>query len=163
MPIIKLTDEMRDVITSALGNELGRQIARGDAVAIFTYQRAEPGGHEYLVEFRRSENAKTVASYQGHSKGAQAAEAVPLYPENADLAQALAEGIYIGDEICTLRHLPPVGEEEGHDFRIEFTPPGSPAVYLGLEAKAMPGQSVEMKRGDLYPAPGHKFNRLSAK
>ncbi len=161
MPIIKLTDEMRDAITSALGNELGRRIKTGHAVAVFTYQCAETGEHEYRVEFKRSENTKTVASYQGRSKGAKSAEGIPLYPENTDLAEALAEGIYIGDEICTLRHLPPAGEKEGHDFRVEFTPPGSHAVYLGLEAKAVPGQSVVMERGDLYPAPGHRFNRLS--
>ena len=162
MPIIRLTDEMRAAITSALGNDLGRRIEWGGAVAIFTFQDSATDEHEYLVEFKRSENAKTVASYRGRSNGAKAAEGVPLYPENMDLVEALAEGIYIGDEICTLRHLPPVGEE-GHDFRVEFTPPGSPAVYLGLEAKAMPGQSVVMERGDLYPAPGHRFNRLSAK
>ena len=162
MPIIRLTDEMRDAITSALGNELGRRIKSGHAVAVFTYQRAETGEHDYLVEFRRSENAKTVASYRGRSDGAKAAEEVTLRPEHTDWTEAVAEGIYMGDEICTLRHLPSVGED-GHDFRVEFTPPGSSAVYLGLEAKALPGQSVVMKRGDLYPAPGHRFNRLSAK
>ena len=162
MPIITLTDEMRDAITSALGNELGRRIKSGHAVAVFTYQRADTGEHDYRVEFRRSENAKTVASYRGRSNGAKPAEEVTLHPENMDLTEALAEGIYIGDEVCTLRHLPSVGED-GHDFRAEFTPPGSSAVYLGLEARAMPGQSVVMKRGDLYPAPGHRFNRLSAK
>ena len=92
MPIIRLPDAMRDVITSALGNDLGRRIEKGRAVAVFTFQYAETGEHEYLVEFKSAENAKTLASYQGHSQGAQDTEAVPLYPHITDQAQGFGPG-----------------------------------------------------------------------
>ena len=162
MPIIKLPAAMRDVITSALGNDLGRRIEKGRATAVFTYQCAETGESDYIVEFKRSENTKSLASYHGHSKDAKAIETVPLYPESTDMAQALAEDIHIGDGIFMLRHVSPTRGGEPHDFRVEFTPPGSSAVYLALEAKALPGQSVVMERGDLYPPPGHRFNNPSA-
>ena len=153
MPIIRLPDAMRDVITSALGNDLGRRIEKGRAVAVFTFQYAETGEHEYLVEFKSAENAKTLASYQGHSQGAQDTEAVPLYPHITDQAQALAQGIDIGDGGFVLRHIPSRGGEPD-GFRVVFTPSGSSAVYLALEAKATAGESVVMKRADLYPVKG---------
>ena len=161
MPIIKLPAAMRDVITSALGNDLGRRIEKGRAVAVFTYQCADTGEHEYLVELKRSENTKTLASFHGQSKGAKATEVVPLDPYSTDMTEALSENIHIGDGVFTLRHLPPEGDGEPHDFRVEFTPLESSAVYLALEAKALDGQSVVMQRGDLYPSPGHKFNNSS--
>ena len=153
MPIIRLPDAMRDVITSALGNDLGRRIEKGRAVAIFTFQHAETGEHEYLVEFKSAENAKTLASYQGNSKGVKPTEAVPLYPYMTDQAKALAQGIDIGDGGFVLRHIPPEGDEP-HGFRVVFTPSGSSAVYLALEAKAIAGESVPMQRADLYPVKG---------
>ena len=153
MPIIRLPDAMRDVITSALGNDLGRRIEKGRVVAVFTFQHAETDEHEYLVEFKSAENAKTLAAYQGHSKGVKATDAVPLYPYMTDQAQALAQGIDIGDGGFVLRHIPPEGDEP-HGFRVVFTPPGSSAVYLALEAKAIAGESVPMQRADLYPVKG---------
>ena len=153
MPIIRLPDAMRDVITSALGNDLGRRIEKGRAVAVFTFQHAETDEHEYLVEFKSAENAKTLASYRGNSKGVKATDAVPLYPYMTDQAQALAQGIDIGDGGFVLRHIPPEGDEP-HGFRVVFTPPGSPAVYLALETKAIAGESVPMQRADLYPVKG---------
>ena len=162
MAIITLPAAMRDIVTSALGNDLGRRIEKGRAVAIFTYQRAETGEYKYLVEFKRSENTKTLASFHGHGKGEKATEAVPLYPYSTDMTEALAENIHIGDGAFMLRHIPPAGDGEPHDFRVEFTPPESSAVYLALEARALDGRSVVMQRGDLYPPPGHKFNSSSA-
>ena len=151
MPIIRLPDAMRDVITSALGNDLGRRIEKGRAVAVFTFQHAETDEHEYLVEFKSAENAKTLASYRGNSKGVKATDAVPLYPYMTDQAQALAQGIDNGGFV--LRHIPPEGDEP-HGFRVVFTPPGSSAVYLALETKAIAGESVPMQRADLYPVKG---------
>ena len=162
MPIIKLPEAMRDVITSALGNDLGRRIEKGRAVAVFTYQGTDTGEHEYLVELKRSENTKALASFHGHSKGAKATEAVPLYPYSTDMTESLAENIHIGDGLFMLRHIPPADDGDPHDFRVEFTPIESSAVYLALEANALDGQSVVMQRGDLYPPPGHKFNNSSA-
>ena len=151
MPIIRLPDALRDVIAGALGNDLGRRIEKGRAVAIFTYQHAETGEHEYLVEFKSVENAKTLASYRGNSKCTKATEIVPLYPDTTELMHALAENIDIGDAGFVLQHIAPVGEGT-HDFRIEYSPPGSSAVYLALEAEALEGESVPMQRAELYPA-----------
>lgn len=150
MPIIRLPDHLRDGIISGLGNELGRRIEKGRAVAIFTYQSSENGEREYTVEFKNTENAKTLASYQGHSKGAKAAEAVPLYPDTIDVAKALAENTDIGHGIFVLRHCSSDGDEPP-DFRVEFTPPGASAVYLAVEAKANEGQTVVMQRVALNP------------
>ena len=111
---------------------------------------------------KRSEHTKTLASLHGHSKGEKAAETVPLHPYSTDMTEALAENIHIGDGVFTLRHIPPASDGEPHDFRVEFTPFESSAVYLALEVKALDGQSVVMQRGDLYPPPGHKFNNSSA-
>ena len=150
MPIIRLPDHLRDGIISALGNELGHRIKKGHAVAIFTYQCSETGEHEYTVEFKNTENAKTLASYQGHGKGTKAAEAIPLYPDTIDVAQALAENSDIGDGIFVLRRIPSEGGGPP-DFRVEFTPPGASAVYLAVEAKANEGQTVAMQRVALNP------------
>ena len=150
MPIIRLPDHLRDGIISGLGNDIGRKVEKGHAVAIFTYQCSESGEHEYTVEFKNTENAKTLASYQGHGKGAEATEAVPLYPDAIDVAQALAENIDIGDGIFMLRHIPSEGEE-APDFRVEFTPPGTATVRLELWAKANAGERVPMQRADLHP------------
>lgn len=149
MPIIRLPDHLRDGIISGLGNHIGRKVEKGHAVAIFTYRHSESGEHEYTVDFKNTENAKTLASYQGHSKGAKAAEAVPLYPDALDVAQALAENADIGAGIFTLRHIPAEGEEQP-DFRVEFTPPGAATVRLALEAKANAGERVPMQRADLH-------------
>ena len=153
MPIIKLPDAMRDVITSALGNDLSRRIGRGQAVAVLTYQCSETGDHQYLVEFKRAENAKTLASFQGHSSGPDGTEPVPLSPKLDDGAEALAQGIDTGDGGFVLRHIQSAGAEP-HDFRVEWTPPESSAVHLALEAKARAGESVPMERADLYPYKG---------
>ena len=151
MPIIKLPDALRDAVTSGLGNDLSRRIEKGRAVAILTYQRSETGEDEYLVEFKSAENAKTLASYRGNGRGAKTTEAVPLYPYTTEFMQALAENTDIGDGGFVLRHAAPVGEG-AHDFRVEFAPPGSSAVYLALEAKAGVGESVPMQRADPNPA-----------
>ena len=153
MPIIRLPDALRDVITSALGNDLGRRIEKGRAVAIFTYQSAETGERQYLVEFKSSENAETLASFRGNSNDTKAEEAVPLFPDASHAAQALAENIDIGDAGFVLRHIAPA-DEGMDDFRVEFTPPGSSAVYLALEATAREGESVPMQRAELYPTRG---------
>lgn len=153
MPIIRLPDHLRDGIISGLGNHIGRKVEKGHAVAIFTYRHSESGEYEYTVDFKNTENAKTLASYQGHSKGAKAAEAVPLYPDTIDVAKSLAENIDIGDGIFVLRHLPAEGEEPP-DFRVEFTPPGTATVRLALDAKAYAGERVPMQRADLHAASG---------
>lgn len=156
MPIIRLPDHLRDGIISALGNDVGRKVEKGRALAIFTYQYSETGECEYLVEFKNTENAKTLASYQGHSKGAKATEAVPLYPDTIDVARSLAENIDIGDGIFTLRHIPSAGEEPPN-FRVEFTPPGTSTVRLALEAKASAGQRVPMQRANPNPYKGQRL------
>ena len=153
MPIIRLPDHLRDGIISALGNELGHRIEKGHAVAIFTYQCSETGEHEYTVEFKNTENAKTLASYQGHGKGTKAAEAILLYPDTIDVAQALAENSDIGHGIFVLRHIPSEDEEPA-DFRVEFSPPGTATVRLELWAKANAGERVPMQRADLLPYQG---------
>ena len=153
MPIIRLPDHLRDGIISALGNDIGRKVEKGRAVAIFAFQRSENGEHEYTVEFKNTENAKTLASYQGRSKGTQSTEAVPLYPDSIDVAQSLAENIDIGDGTFMLHHIPSAGEEPP-DFRVEFTPPGTSTVRLELQAKADAGQRVPMQRVGLYPHKG---------
>ena len=153
MPIIRLPDALRDVITSALDNDLGRRIEKGRAVAILTYQCAETGENKYLVEFKSAENAKTLACYQGNSKGTKTSESVPLYPDTTELMRDLADNVDIGEAGFVLQHTAPTGEG-AHDFRVEFTPPGSSAVYLALEAKASEGESVPMQRAELYPVKG---------
>ena len=149
MPIIRLPDHLRDRVISGLGNHIGLKVEKGHAVAIFTYQCSETGEYEYTVDFKNTENAKTLASYQGHGRGAKASEAVPLYLDTIDVAKSLAENIDIGDGIFVLRHLPPVGEEPP-DFRVEFTPPGTATVRLALEAKANAGERVPMQRAALH-------------
>ena len=153
MPIIRLPDALRDVITSALGNDLGRRINKGRAVAILTYHSAHAGEHEYLMEIKSSENSKTLASFRGNSMDANATEAVPLFPEATHAMQKLGENIDIGDAGFVLRHIAPAGQGM-HDFRVEFTPPGSSAVYLALEAAAKEGESVPMRRAELFQARG---------
>ena len=150
MPIIRLPDHLRDGIISGLGNHIGRKVEQGHAVAIFTYQCSETGEYEYTVDFKNTENAKTLASYQGHGMGAKASEAVPLYLDTIDVAQALAENSDIGHGIFVLRHIP---SEDGEppDFRVEFTPPGTATVRLELWAKANAGERVPMQRTDLHP------------
>ena len=145
MPIIRLPDHLRDGIISGLGNHIGRKAEKGHAVAFFTYQCSESGEREYTVEFKNSENAKTLAAYQGHSNGTKATEMVPLYLDTIDVAKSLAENSDIGDGIFMLRHIPPTGSEPP-DFRVEFTPPGTGKVRLALEAKANAGERVPMQR-----------------
>lgn len=150
MPIIRLPDALRDAVTSALGNDLSRRIENGRAVAILTYQFNETGEHEYVLEFKRAENTKTLGSFHGQSDNANGTKWVPLVPKLTNRMEALAENIDIGDGVFKLRHIPSA-DENPHDFRIVWTPSASSAVYLALEAKAEVGQSVVMKRGDLYP------------
>ena len=153
MPIIRLPDHLSDRVISGLGNHIGRKVEKGHAVAIFTYLCSETGEYEYTVDFKNTENAKTLASYQGRSKGAKASEAIPLYPEAIDVAQALAENSDIGHGIFVLRHIPSEDEEPA-DFRVEFSPPGTATVRLELWAKANAGERVPMQRADLLPYQG---------
>ena len=60
MPIIRLPDHLRDGIISGLGNHIGRKVEKGHAVAIFTYRHSESGEYEYTVDFKNTENAKTL-------------------------------------------------------------------------------------------------------
>ena len=145
MAIIRLPDHLRDGIISGLGNHIGRKVEKGRAVAIFTYQCSESGEYEYTVDFKNTENAKTLATYQGHSKGTKATEAVPLYLDTIDVAKSRAENIDIGDGIFKLHHLPPEGEGPPR-FYVEFTPPGTAVGRLGLVAKANAGERVPMQR-----------------
>ncbi len=151
MPIIRLPDSIRDTITSALGNDLGRRIEKGHAVAMLIYKYTDAGDHEYLVELKRSENTRPLASFQGISNIADGTNLVLLGPKANDVTKVLADQIDIGDGGWVLRHTPHQ-RGELHDFRVEMTPPGSSAVYLALEAQAKEGQCVPMQRADLYPS-----------
>ncbi len=150
MPIIKLPDALRDVVPSALGNELSRRIEKGDAVAILTCQSTESGGQQYLVEFKLTDNANTLASYRGHSNRADGTDPVPLCPYAADRAEGLAHDADIGHWGFALRRIPS-DSAETHNFRVEWTLSETSAACLALEASAVDGQSVVMNRADCYP------------
>ena len=155
MPIIRLPDDMRDVITGALNHDLGQRIEKGRAVAVLTYQRTEDGDHKYIVEFKNPESPISLASYYGHSNRADGTEPVLLSPYLKDPAEALAHDVgSIDDGGFVMRHHTPPTDRGMHDFRVEFIPPGSSAVHLALEAKAWEGQIVPMQRADLYPVKG---------
>ena len=123
MTITRLPDHLRDAIPSGLANYLARGIEKGNAVAVLTYQRTDNGEHQYLVEFKNTENAKTLASYCGQSDQADRKQRVPLFPYLPDRPRKLERDTYAGDQVFALEHSPPEDGEE-HGFRVEFTLPG---------------------------------------
>lgn len=149
MPIIKLPDHLRDAVPSALANHLTRRIEKGSAVAVLTYQRAENGERQYLVEFKSTENANVLASYCGQSGRVDGKQRVPLFPYLPDWPQELERNTDAGDQVFALEHSPPEGGED-HGFRVEFTLPGSPVAHLALEARAQEGETVPLQRTESY-------------
>ena len=154
MPTIRLPNAMRDVITSALGNDLSRRIEKGSAAVDLTYRRPdEAGGREYQVELKSQDRQKTYFTYYGHSNSANWTEPVLLCPAPSQVVKSVSQKVHIGDGVFVLHHIP-AKTEEPDKFRVVMTPPDSSAVYLALEAEAREGQSVPMKRADLYPEKG---------
>ena len=163
MPIIKLPDHLRDAIPIGLANYLARRIEKGNAVAVLTYRRAENGEREYLVEFKNTENAKTLASYCGQGDQAEGKQRVPLFAYLPDRPKELKRDADAGDQVFALEHSPPEGGEE-HGFRVEFTLPGSPVAHLALEASAQEGETVLLQRTESYRSRSERWqdNALAA-
>ena len=150
MTIIKLPDALRDAIPNALGNELSRRIAKGDTVAVLTCHATADGAHDYLVEFKLTENANTLVAYHGHSTPADGAEPIPLCPYPMDREEGLSPAGDAGPWGFTLRQILPDGAE-GRKIRVEWIPEGTSTARLALEACARDGRSVMMNRAGRRP------------
>ena len=163
MPIIRLPDHLRDAIPSGLASYLTRQIEKGSAVAVLTYQRAANGERRYLVEFKSTENAKTLASYCGQSGQADGKQRVPLFPYLPDRPRELKRDTDACDRVFALEHSPPESGAE-HGFRVEFTLTGSPVPHLALEARAQEGETVLLQPTESYRSRGERWqdNALAA-
>ncbi len=150
MPVITLPGGIRDTITRALGRDLQKRIANGRAAADITFQ-FENGTQNriYQLDFK-SGKGKVLATWQGVGDGTDWSEAIPLCPNLSPAAANVGNAINVGDGGLFLFHKP-AEENAGHRLRVEFSPLGSSAVYMALEAEGDEGTALTMQPAELYP------------